>query len=89
MVASKKLRKVKVIEGVKPKESKPEEKGVWIKRMLGPEEYEVRDITWAVGINCSCGYQLDLFTYNIEEEKVCKKCGKKYDIELKVFELGE
>lgn len=65
-------------------EEKPKRKQQ--RRALLPPEFEVRDLTWAVGINCQCGHQLDLFTWNIPEERVCKKCGRKYSIKLLAYQ---
>ena len=57
-------------------------------RELNQEEYEVRDLTWAVGVKCKCGYELDLFTWNEPTERKCKVCGRQYEIRLKTYEVG-
>lgn len=56
-------------------------------RVLKPEEYQVRNLEWAVGVRCVCGYELDLFQYKIDIERKCKKCGRRYDIDLQVTEV--
>jgi hypothetical protein len=59
------------------------------KRALLPAEYEIRDLMWAVGVKCQCGYDLDLFIRNQDFERVCKKCGKKYDVQLRVYVFND
>jgi hypothetical protein len=56
------------------------------RRILNADEFEVRDIKWAVGIKCTCGHELDLFNRNQDFEMVCKKCGRGYDVELVGYE---
>lgn len=56
------------------------------RRILNADEFEVRDIKWAVGIKCPCGYELDLFNRNQDFEMVCKKCSRQYSVELVGYE---
>ncbi len=58
------------------------------KRPLLPTEFEVRNLDWAVGIKCQCGHEIDLFIRNIDIERVCSKCGRKYDIALRAYQLN-
>lgn len=74
------MNKRKSVKRVVKKENK-------FPRELIPTEYEVRDITWAVGLKCVCGRELDLFNWNEPIERVCKDCGRKYDIILKAYEV--
>ena len=56
-------------------------------RELSEAEFEVRDLQWAAAINCSCGYQHDIFIRYIEPEMACPKCGKKYEVKLVGYEI--
>jgi hypothetical protein len=73
-------KKVTLAKKVEYKVEKP------TRRILNADEFEVRDIKWAVGIKCVCGYELDLFNRNQDFERVCKKCSRGYDIELVAYE---
>jgi hypothetical protein len=84
-MAKKKEKKIKVVK----EEEKIAFSGVAATpepRVLSAIEFEVRDLSWAAAVNCICGHQLDLFTWNIPEERVCPKCGRKYSVRLVGYE---
>jgi hypothetical protein len=56
-------------------------------RLLPEEDFEVRDLQWAAAINCTCGYQHDVFVRYIEPEMVCPKCGRAYEVKLVAYEV--
>lgn len=81
MVAKKKQKKIKVVEEeevIIPIKKEP--------RLLSEGEFEIRDLTWAVGVTCKCGRELDLFQWNIPEELRCKYCGRAYFVKLDVYQ---
>lgn len=56
-------------------------------RELSETEFEVRDLQWAVGVQCPCGRGLDFFIRLQPHEMVCPVCNRHYEIKLKAYEV--
>lgn len=56
-------------------------------RELPEEDFQVRDLGWAVGVICTCGKELDFFNRFQPHEMVCSKCNRYYSVKLVGYEV--